>query len=141
MFEVYALFKFVLALFLGGAIGWQREHVGKEAGPRTYGLVTAGACLFTVISAYAFGSGDSRIASTIVTGIGFLGAGMILQREDRISGLTTAAGLWVASAIGIAVGLNYYLLAIFTTIVIFLTLMINDNRLAKTTSEKKKNKK
>lgn len=134
MFEVCALLKIVLALFLGGFLGWQRELAGKAAGPRTHGLVCAGATLFTILSIYGFGSGadGSRIASGIVTGIGFLGAGMIMKKDDNsVSGLTTAAGLWAVSAIGMAVGVGMHLIAIFSTIIIFIALMINDDRLAR----------
>ena len=134
MFEVYALLKIALALFLGGVLGWQRELAGKAAGPRTHGLVCAGSTLFTILSIYGFGSSadGSRIASGIVTGIGFLGAGMIMKKDDNsVSGLTTAAGLWVVSAIGMAVGVGFYWLAFFSTVIIFVALMVNDDRLAR----------
>jgi putative Mg2+ transporter-C (MgtC) family protein len=131
MFELYALMKFTLAMFLGGILGWQRERAGKSAGPRTYGLVAAGSCLFTIMSLYAFGNEFGRIAANIVTGIGFLGAGMILHKDSKVEGLTTAAGMWIVAAIGMAVGVGYYFLAIFSTIIIFIALFYNDDHLQK----------
>ena len=100
--QLYYLGQIVLAIVLGGILGWQREVRGKAAGARTYALVTAGAALFTILSAYGFEGSQvdtSRVASQIVIGIGFLGAGTIMQRERHIEGLTTAAGLWMSAAV------------------------------------------
>jgi putative Mg2+ transporter-C (MgtC) family protein len=102
----------------------------KEAGLRTYSLVSLGTCLFTVISFELFNSltskigvgfDPSRIIQAIATGIGFLGAGVIFRQQSGVVGLTTAAALWVVAAIGLAVGAELYLLAIFTT---FMTLLV-----------------
>lgn len=119
-----------LSMLLGAVLGWQRSRRGKSAGPRTFGLVTAGSTLFTLMSKYGFGStigtNSANIAAQIVTGIGFLGVSLIFHKEDRVEGLTTAAGLWAAAAVGMAVGLSFYVLSILSTAVIFLVLMINE---------------
>lgn len=120
----------VLAIVLGGLLGWQREKIGKTAGFRTYALVTFGSAVFTMISMNAFGMADqARIAAQIISGIGFLGAGMIIHKDGGvIEGLTTAAGLWASSAIGMAVGVGWYLEAVTATLVMFLLLFINKNK-------------
>lgn len=122
--------QILLATALGLILGLQREHAGKSAGIRTYTLVTIGATLFTVISRTGFTEfmtdasryDPSRIASNIVVGIGFLGAGVIIFRERKVQGLTTAAGLWVSAGIGMAVGAGLYGLAAFSTIIAFIIL-------------------
>jgi putative Mg2+ transporter-C (MgtC) family protein len=118
--------RIVLAIVLGGAIGFEREWSGQSAGFRTHILVTLGAALFTLAGAYGledfFGEGrtvtvdPTRIAAQVVTGIGFLGAGAIIQRGINARGLTTAAALWVAAAIGVAIGLGYLVGAIATAV-------------------------
>ncbi len=129
MIEYYFIIKIVLALILGGIIGWQRVHWGRPAGIRTYALVTAGSTLFTLLSINSFSADTARVAAQIVTGIGFLGAGTILHKESKIEGLTTAAGLWMAAAIGMAVAVGYYILAIVVSILVLLLLMVDDNNL------------
>src|SRR3989344_648982 len=117
----------LLALLLGSILGAQREYTGKAAGLRTYSLVAVGAVLFTIISRGGFNEflvdasryDPSRIASNVVVGIGFLGAGVIILRGVRIEGLTAAAGLWVSAGIGMAVGVEMYGVAIFTTALVF----------------------
>jgi putative Mg2+ transporter-C (MgtC) family protein len=116
-------FQILLAAVLGMAIGAEREHRHKSAGLRTYTLVSLGSCLFTILSVYGFSGSQgildpSRIASQIVVGIGFIGAGMIILRENKIEGLTTAAGVWTTAGIGMAVGLGLYLIAIFASLLI-----------------------
>ncbi|HMM41561.1 MAG TPA: MgtC/SapB family protein [Thermomicrobiales bacterium] len=116
-----ALLRIGIAAILGGVIGYERETLDKSAGLRTHMLVSLGAALFMVSSilivhdfaepGVATRLDPTRIASTIVTGVGFLGGGIIFRRESRVRGLTTAAGLWVAAAIGLACGSGYYLLA------------------------------
>ncbi len=129
MNQLIWLGQIALSMFLGGILGWQREYVGKSAGIRTYALVTAGSALFTILSMHAFGSAsDERVAAQIVSGIGFIGAGTILHKENRIEGLTTAAGLWMASAIGMAVASEYYILSSFGTILIFILLVIDEKK-------------
>jgi putative Mg2+ transporter-C (MgtC) family protein len=115
--------KLTLALILGCVLGMERVVARKTAGIRTYGLVSLGSCLFVLISNYLTGSllyivdiDPLRTISGIITGVGFIGAGMIiLRRSEKITGLTTAAGIWVASAIGIAVAVGMEATAIFVT--------------------------
>lgn len=127
--QLQIILQLILAALLGGLIGFQRKHVGKPAGMRTYALVCLGAALFTILSTLAFqsftqspGFDPSRVAANIVVGIGFLGAGVIIFRTGKVQGLTTAAGLWVAAAIGMAVGVRFYLAAIFTALFAFFIL-------------------
>jgi putative Mg2+ transporter-C (MgtC) family protein len=136
MAQLYMVLQVVLAMFLGGVLGWQRENWGKWAGPRTFALVSGGSALFTILSITAFGADISRVASQIVVGIGFLGAGTILHKENRVVGLTTAAGLWIVSAIGMAVGVRYYTLAIMVSILCLATLMFDDRRFKKESEDK-----
>lgn len=124
--------RLILAAILGGAIGWDREANGKPAGLRTNILICVGSALLTEISiamaqfgvaAQAGIVGDpSRIAAQIVSGIGFLGAGTIIQARGNVTGLTTAATLWVVAAIGIAVGAQAYVEAAGATVLVLLTL-------------------
>jgi putative Mg2+ transporter-C (MgtC) family protein len=116
-----AALRLGLALALGGLIGWQRESAEKPAGFRTHILVCVGAALFTLISAVGFfgtGADPARVASNIVVGIGFLGAGTIWRTGVTVQGLTTAASLWTVAAIGTAVGVGYYAGAILTTAIV-----------------------
>jgi putative Mg2+ transporter-C (MgtC) family protein len=122
--EMEGFLRVILAGALGALIGLQREIEGKPAGIRTYGLVAIGAATFTAVGIVAMGNGDpaSRVAAQIITGIGFLGAGTILHMKDRVLGLTTAAGLWVSAAVGMAVGSGLYLIGTGTAIAVFLLL-------------------
>jgi putative Mg2+ transporter-C (MgtC) family protein len=132
MQELHFVGQLVLAILLGGLVGWQRNRWGKSAGMRTYALVTAGAALFTILSVHSFNPGDvTRVASHIVTGIGFLGAGLIMQRGHHVEGLTTAAGLWMTAGVGMAVGVGMYVLAIGAAAVMFLVLMLDDTEIKK----------
>ena len=125
--ELIPYIQILTSFLLGGILGFQREYTGKDAGLRTYILVSVGATLFTILSKTGFNEflddpsrfDPSRIASNIVVGIGFLGAGVIIFRGNRVSGLTTAAGLWTSAAIGMAVGLERFGLAAFTTFLVF----------------------
>lgn len=112
-----------LSLVLGASIGVEREIAHKSAGIRTHALVALGSTLFTIISQALSGANidPTRIAAQIVTGIGFLGAGLIVFDKTKLKGLTTAAGIWTASAIGMAVGFNMNAVAVFST---FLTILI-----------------
>ena len=125
MGEFIMIVHVILALFLGAILGWQRENWGKSAGPRTYALVAGGSALFTILSVSAFGTDVSRVASQIVVGIGFLGAGTILHKENRVEGLTTAAGLWMTAAIGMAVGVQYYILAVVVSLLVLAIFMMD----------------
>jgi len=107
------LIKIFLALMLGGILGMERQYHDKPAGYATNCLICLGAMLFTVLSEYMGGAGGDpgRISAQIVTGVGFIGAGSILRDGNKISGLTTAAGVWLVAAIGMAVGYGQYVLA------------------------------
>lgn len=126
------LFRLVLAAVLGGAIGLEREFSGKPAGFRTNLLICVGATLLTELSitmplkwGREGGVYDpTRIAAQIVSGIGFLGAGTIMQARGSVTGLTTAATLWVVAAIGMAVGSRAYVEAVGTTVVVMVALML-----------------
>jgi putative Mg2+ transporter-C (MgtC) family protein len=134
MSELEGILRIGIAAVLGGTIGFERETLNKPAGLRTHMLVSLGAAMFMVIALLIVADygGDpvqgridpTRIGSTIVTGIGFLGGGIIFRTQDRIRGLTTAAGLWVAAAIGMAVGGGYYVLAIGGTVLSLVVLVI-----------------
>ena len=130
-----ALFSFILILRViaagvcGAFIGVERSNRSKSAGVRTHCLVAVGAALMMVISKYGFadttagemglrGSDGARIAAQVVSGIGVLGAGMIFVHKNSISGLTTAAGIWTTSGIGLAMGAGMYILAVFSTIIV-----------------------
>lgn len=130
--EFVYLGQILLAAVLGSLLGLQREHLGKPAGPRTYALVTAGSALFTILSLYGFGAeSPSRVASNIVVGIGFLGAGLIFHKEGHIDNLTTAAGLWATAALGMAVGTAHYILAVGVTILMLILFVLDDRRFRK----------
>jgi len=122
---VRVLIRLLTAVLLGAAIGYEREKAGKAAGLRTHILVTLGTCVFVLASSgYGMGSDAlSRVIQGIVTGIGFIGAGSILKidKERSIRGLTSSAGIWMAAAVGVAVGLGEIglaLLATLTTVII-----------------------
>lgn len=118
------LVRIVLALVLGYFIGLERELRGQPAGTRTHAMVAMGSALFMVVSESAFDTdGVSRVASTIVTGLGFLGAGTIIKEEHDIHGLTTAAGIWSVGAVGMGIGLGEYLLGCAGAILIWLVLI------------------
>ena len=121
----------IIAALLGGIIGLEREYRAKEAGFRTHFLVALGSALFMVVSQYGFAEilrhpgvslDPSRVAAQVVSGIGFIGAGTIIFQKHVVRGLTTAAGLWVTSAIGLAGGAGMYVLSITTTVLVLLCL-------------------
>lgn len=120
--------RLAAAAILGSVIGFERERAGKAAGLRTHILVALGTCVFVVAcSGYGMSSdGLSRVIQGIVTGIGFLGAGTILKLNDErdIQGLTTSAGIWMTSAIGVAVGLGSLGLALLATILTLIVLAL-----------------
>ena len=114
MIEWNYILRIFVAGLLGGAIGFEREFRAKEAGVRTHFIVALGSALFMIISQYAFtGQFDhARVAAQVVSGIGFIGAGVIIFQKNVVRGVTTAAGLWVAAAIGLACGAGMYAVAI-----------------------------
>lgn len=119
---VETILKLVIAMLLGIAMGLERLYARKNAGMRTYALVALAAAFFVTISETVLGSGFTvdadrmRVASQIVVGVGFLGGGLIFMKDEKIANLTTAAGLWVAAAIGIAVGFGLYIEAVVVTL-------------------------
>jgi putative Mg2+ transporter-C (MgtC) family protein len=113
VFNLELIMRLIVAAFLGYIIGLERRLTGHAAGDRTFALTALGAALFTVVSEHAFPVGDTRIAAGVVTGLGFLGAGMIFKSQDKeVKGLTSAAAIWSVGAIGLAVGAGSYGLAI-----------------------------
>jgi putative Mg2+ transporter-C (MgtC) family protein len=139
MSDLNIITNLVIALVLGGAIGWLREMEGKTAGLRTHILVCVGSALFMMLSGEMLlksGLADpGRIAAGVVTGIGFIGAGCIVQARGAVRGITTAASIWVTAAIGVASGTGFYVGAVAATIIALLTiyfLRIVEKRIIKT---------
>jgi putative Mg2+ transporter-C (MgtC) family protein len=124
--DLELLGRLVLAAVLGGAIGAERELNDQAAGLRTHMLLTIGACLFTLISAFGFrrgvGTDPSRLAAQIVTGIGFLGGGAIVRHGLTVKGLTTAASIWATASVGVAVGAGNYVLGVGGAVLVVGTL-------------------
>jgi len=122
--DLELLARLILAAVLGGAIGAERELNDQPAGLRTHMLLTTGACLFTLISAYGFGRGTdpSRIAAQIVTGIGFLGGGAIVRDGLTVKGVTTAASIWATASVGVAIGAGSYVLGVGGAVLVVGTL-------------------
>lgn len=116
--------RIMLAALLGALVGMDRERQGSDAGVRTYMAISIGSCAFSLISLHAAPSDPSRIAAQVVTGIGFLGAGVILQVRGKIAGLTTAATLWATAAIGMACAFGMYVLAALTAGLVYSTLIL-----------------
>lgn len=117
--EVQFLIGFVFTFLAGFLIGFERGSREKPAGVRTHTLVCTGSMLFTMLSLYFDPNSTSRIAANIVTGIGFLGAGIIMQHKGSIYGVTTAASIWMSAAIGMAIGFGWYMVSIMATLVAF----------------------
>lgn len=127
--ELNLALRMTVGLVLGAIIGFERELHRQPAGFRTHSLVSLGAALFTIVSAYGFSGpmvDPTRIAAQIVSGIGFIGAGTILQYRGHIRGLTTAASLWSVAAIGTAAGAGLFVLAIMGTVLILVILSLLD---------------
>jgi len=124
--ELELVARLILGFVLSGIVGLEREVSLKPAGLRTHILVGLGSTLLTILSLEAFpGSDSSRVAASIIVGIGFLGAGTIIKTKEKVVGLTTAASLWIVASIGVATGAEYYLLAAVTTILAFLVLKLD----------------
>jgi putative Mg2+ transporter-C (MgtC) family protein len=130
--DVEAVQRLALAMVVGAVLGIERERLDRPAGLRTYMLVTEGACLFMICAILlaeqivrAGGISDpGRIASTVVQGIGFIAAGVILTTGKEVVGLTTAAGLWVATALGLLIGAGFFVIAIVAAVVTVLALVV-----------------
>lgn len=129
--ELELVGRLILAALIGFLIGLERELAGQPAGERTHALASLGAATFALISQTAFsGSDPARVAAGVVTGLGFLGAGMILKERGRdVHGLTTAAGIWAVGGIGLAIGAGLYLLG--TTSALLVGLILASERLLK----------
>lgn len=131
---VSALFKLLLSLLLGAVVGLERRHKGQIAGMRTFALISMGATLAMLISIYipqeymGLKNGDpGRIAAQVISGIGFLGAGAIIQMKGSVRGLTTAAGIWMTACIGLAVGAGMYAIATVACLLIIFVLVFLEN--------------
>lgn len=126
--ETILSLKLIIALFMGGFVGYERERDNKDVGVRTYASVCVGACLFMVIATHLTddNSALARVMSAIITGIGFIGAGIIFKdAENKPKGLTTASTIWCTASIGIAVGLSMFVIATVATGIIFFLLSLN----------------
>ena len=127
--NIEVILRLVLAVLLSGLVGLEREAKGRAAGLRTHMLVCAGSCLMTLTGVYLMdayptvGIDPTRMAAQVISGIGFLGAGTIIQFRDSVRGLTTAAGLWAAAGVGLAVGAGFYVGAIAATFIVLLVLV------------------
>ncbi|NIP40247.1 MAG: MgtC/SapB family protein [Candidatus Aenigmarchaeota archaeon] len=121
--EMEIVIKLVVSAVLGTLVGFERAVHNKPAGMRTHSLVCIGSTLFTILSVSVIGGEPSRIAAGIVTGIGFLGAGIIFRAESKMRGITTAAELWVLASIGIAIGIGFYFAALAATLIVIFILI------------------
>lgn len=131
---VGAIYKLMLSLLLGAVVGLERRHKGQIAGMRTFALISMGATLAMLVSIYipqeymGLKNGDpGRIAAQVISGIGFLGAGAIIQMKGSVRGLTTAAGIWMTACIGLSVGAGMYTIAVIACLLIIFVLMILEN--------------
>ncbi len=127
--EIEVVVRLLIAALVGGAIGYEREINNRPAGLRTHVLVSMGSALIMLVSKYGFVESGmsydpSRLAAQVVSGIGFLGAGTIIMQGNVVHGLTTAASLWTAACIGLAIGAGYYLGGIAGAIIVIFTLII-----------------
>jgi putative Mg2+ transporter-C (MgtC) family protein len=111
-----------LAAILGFIIGWERESRGSPAGDRTYAMVALGSAAFTAVGVESFPATAEKLIAGVVTGVGFLGAGMIMREGTNVRGLTTAASIWAVASIGVVVGAGEYLIGTFLAALIFLIL-------------------
>lgn len=124
--DMEIFFRIIFSCFLGALIGWERERHRNiiSAGIRTYGAIAMGACAFGLVGIYMANADPSRVASQVVSGIGFLGGGIIFRQGDYVTGLTTAATLWATAAVGLAVSVGMYMMGFFTAVLIFLLLYL-----------------
>ena len=123
--ELEDLISMLMSILCGGIIGFEREYKNKSAGFRTIVLITLGSTIFTIVSRHGAGT-DDRISANIITGIGFIGAGVIFKDQFSVFGLTTAAVIWTSAAIGMTTGIGYHSLAfVFTIITLIILLMVS----------------
>lgn len=123
--DIYIFIQLLIAVLLGSLIGIEREYKHKPAGMKTYALVALGSAVFMILGKVftdfvgpTISYDPSRLLSSIIVGVGFIGGGIIVKREYEVEGLSTAAGLWIAAAIGAAVGLELYMWATFATVLV-----------------------
>ncbi len=149
--EIEFLLRILLSAVCGGVVGYERKNRGKGAGVRTHIIVAVASCLMMIVSLYGFSDflvymkdhsydirlDPSRVASQIVSGVGFLGAGMIFVQKKMVTGLTTAAGVWAISGIGMAIGGGMYILGVSCSVIIVIIQVIlhKDLKFLKLTSE------
>ncbi|EIA07361.1 MAG: MgtC/SapB family protein [Flavobacteriaceae bacterium] len=130
--ELIIVSKLIISFFLGAFIGFDRERHGQDAGIRTYAAVCIGATLFTAITAHLVSNpaDTSRVIANIVTGVGFLGAGIIYRNNSvgTSHGLTTAATIWCTSAVGVAVGLNMFIISIVASLALYFLLSLHHQK-------------
>ncbi len=122
--ESVMITRIIISFVLGGLIGIERELSHKPAGLKTHILVSMGSALFTTISIFNFPMDSARMVANIITGIGFIGAGAIIGSRGHVQGITTSATIWIAAAIGIAVGVGYYTLATTVAIISLIALLV-----------------
>ena len=120
----HELYDLLLAVVIGAVIGAEREYHSKSAGLRTMIMVSLSSCLFTIISLKIGVANPDRLAANVLTGLGFLGAGVILKDDNRISGITTATTIWMTAALGMAVGAGYELLSVWATVIVLIVLVL-----------------
>jgi putative Mg2+ transporter-C (MgtC) family protein len=120
--ELIFIGRAALAAALAFIVGWERESRGSPAGDRTFAMVALGAAAFTTIGIQQFPETAEKLLAGVVTGVGFLGAGMIVKEASNVRGLTTAAGIWAVSSIGVVVGAGEYLIGIGLTVLIMIIL-------------------
>ena len=117
--------RLVLAVIAGGLIGLEREVVHKPAGLRTHMLVSLGSALFVLVGLETLPNETARVIAGIATGIGFLGAGTIFKSRNDVQGLTTAASVWTVAAVGLSIGLGYYLISAIAVVLVLIILHLN----------------
>jgi len=123
-FEYHDLLRILLSIVCGSIIGFEREYKNKNAGFRTLILICLGSTIFTIVSQRVSDNSDDRIAANIITGIGFIGAGVIFKDGLSVKGLTTAAVIWVVAALGMVIGIFHYSLSIILTIIVLIILAL-----------------
>lgn len=121
--ELRDIFSIITSIICGSIIGFEREYKNKSTGFRTILLITLGSTIFTIVSRHGVGT-DDRISANIITGIGFIGAGVIFKDKMSVRGLTTAAVIWTSAAIGMTAGIGYYSLAVVFTVITWIVLVL-----------------
>lgn len=142
--ELAIILHLIISVLLGGLIGYDRERDGNNAGIRTYAAVCLGATVFTSVANHLYGDPGSvsRIIANIITGIGFLGAGIIFRGDQKtgVQGLTSAATIWATAAVGVAVAMNMFIIAVFSALMLFFLLSLHHHKWYMSWKEKIKHK-